>query len=241
MSNFTEKGEFKSAADEPKPQPVKKQIINLLSNGSRDPAVIAIVLISIPVLFGVIKLVNEILMDNYLCTGFFVIADIFLVFLIINSVLSAQQEAKLEAEFDQLKEKYYAIKNTVDIPETAKEINYFKSDTIAQNKTFICKENDNILLFPSSPFNLTSLSIGEMIITTIPINDIEYFSKNGGLVRMNYLNNKNEKCSLFFDINAAHIFDELIPEKESNFVPEYAKKINYLKSAPNSSNSPIKL
>ena len=253
MPDFTEKDELKSTTDEPKTQPVKKHDMEKSNNTKSNRTTITIVLISIPVLIGYIKLINEMFGDYTIvndqvvnraspfCMGSSIIFYIFLVFIIIGNTLASQRRAELEVEFQEHKKKYYAIKNDIDVPETAEEINYFKSNVISQNKILVWKENNNILLFPSTPVTLTSISVDEMILNTIPINKIEYFSKNGGLVRLNYFDNKNEKCSLFFDVNAARIFDNLIPEKENNLIPKKAIEINYLKSGSDSSTSPIKL
>lgn len=182
----------------------------------------------------------------------------------------------------EAKGKYDEIRKQVNIPETAKEIIYFKSSqnspiilapitlTNGKQEVYIWKSEGDISFFPCSLSNIDSVSIANLKVKTISLSQIEYFSKGGEIFRenkitggggggssiggavaggliagevgavigsrkktseikselithdtrnafLNYFDN-NERHTLFFDIDAYQIFNDLIPEKEYTIV-----------------------
>ena len=196
----------------------------------------------------------------------------------VNKQKTAEEKASVKAStLRQAREEYEALKNQVSIPESAKEIAYFKCSAKSpielanqKQKVYIWKSDENIFFFPCVPETVDSISFATLKINSIPISQIEYFSKRGEVFRenkisggggggssiggaiagglvageagavigsrkkineikselithdtretfVNYFAN-NEKHSLFFDIYAFQIFNDLIPEKEFSIV-----------------------
>jgi hypothetical protein len=164
-----------------------------------------------------------------------------------------------EGDFQQSIKEYDAIKDAINIPETARKIIYYKPNDNSQIKignygyeALIWKIEDNIFLFPTPSFHkkedsieqflhqqktvpsINNISIEEVKLNTIPLNQIEYLTKSGGIGGLYYFDDKKERCSLFFDADTWQVFYDLIPEKERNFIPATAKKVTYYKSSEKS-------
>lgn len=110
-----------------------------------------------------------------------------------NQQNTANEKAVAQANaLREAKERYDEIGKQVSIPETAKEITYFKSSAKSpielankKQKVYIWKADGNICFFPCSPATVDSISFATLKINSIPVNQIEYFSKRGEVFREN--------------------------------------------------------
>jgi len=213
------------------------------------------------------------------------VTPLFLVYLaLIGAAISSytkekesyERKATEENAISEFRKKYRAIKDQLDIPETAKQIIFYKSSmkspiklTNKKNDVYVWIFEDNICFFPYTPASIDSVSLDDMKITTIPVRQIEYFSTQGEVYRENRISGgggggsslggavaggliagetgaiigsrkkvneikselithdtretflnyfDNGRHSLFFDIGAYQVFNDLMPEKEFSIV-----------------------
>lgn len=96
-----------------------------------------------------------------------------------------EMKKEYENYLREAKEKYLSVKSTIDIPETAKKVTYYKSIISAGKNPkifFIWKTENNLCLFP---FYKDDISIYDIKLISIPVSQIEYFSKSGEVFREN--------------------------------------------------------
>ena len=133
---------------------------------------------------------------NSTCVGTLFIPYIVLVFAIL-SVQNQQNKAIEKALADEnslneIRNQYQAIKAQVSIPESSKIITYLKESTkspirLANRKTsvYMWKSEETISFFACAPDDIRSISIADLKVYTIPVSQIEYFSKQGEIFREN--------------------------------------------------------
>lgn len=99
---------------------------------------------------------------------------------------------KLKEQHRIIREQYRIIREQTYIPEMAKEIIYHKSSEkspirLANSKArvYVWKSEDNISFFPCDPSFINSISIAHIKLYSIPVEQIEYFSKSGDVFREN--------------------------------------------------------
>lgn len=110
-----------------------------------------------------------------------------------NQQNTANEKAVAQANaLREAKERYDEIRKQVSIPETTKEIIYFKSSAKSpielantKQKVYIWKADGNICFFPCSPETVDSISLATLKINSVPVSQIEYFSKRGEVFREN--------------------------------------------------------
>jgi len=110
-----------------------------------------------------------------------------------NQQTKAVETAAVEAKaLSQAKEQYDEHRKQVSIPETAKEITYLKSSSRSpielankKQKVYVWKSENNISFFPCSPETVGSIYLYTLKINSVPISQIEYFSKRGEIFREN--------------------------------------------------------
>lgn len=115
------------------------------------------------------------------------------IFSAYNQQNTANEKAATQANaLREAKEQYDEIRKQVSIPETAKEITYFKSSAKSpielankNQRVYIWKADSNICFFPCSPETIDSISLATLKINLVPVSQIEYFSKRGEVFREN--------------------------------------------------------
>ena len=179
-----------SAIDEPKTQPVqKKEVVN-----PANPA--GAYWIMFGVLTAIFLGISSATDWNGSCVGvLFVVYAVLSISIVsaYNQESAAKEKAATEANaLRDAKEKYDEIRKQVSIPETAKEITYFKSSAKSpielankKQKVFIWKSDNSICFFPCTPETVDSISFATLKIDSVPISQIEYFSKRGEVFREN--------------------------------------------------------
>lgn len=190
MPDFTEKDEIKSATDEPKTQPIQKQ--NMVKPANPAGAYWIMFAILTAIFLGISSATEwngscvSILFVIYAVLGFSMISA-------YNQQNTANEKAIAQANaLREAKEQYDEIRKQVSIPETAKEITYFKSSVKSpielankKQKVYIWKSDGNICFFPCSPEAVDSISLATLKINSVPVSQIEYFSKRGEVFREN--------------------------------------------------------
>lgn len=190
MPDFTEKNEIKSAVDEPKTQPTQKQVIAKTDN----PATAYWIMFA--TLTAIFVLMSSATKWNGSC-----VSVLFIVYVVLSfSILSAYNQQTTENEkaiiqanaLHEAREKYDAISKQIGVPETAKEIIYLKASKNSpielankQHKIYVWKMGSDIHFFPCSPDTVDSISFETLKINSVPVNQIEYFSKRGEVFREN--------------------------------------------------------
>ena len=114
--------------------------------------------------------------------AWFILTVFFSIFCYItyNAIKKFQERKKRESETQYIDDKYLSIKNSLDIPNTCKEVTYFSS-TIDSKLNFgerrvdlLCwKVDGDLCFFPSSPSDKNQVKIDEMNVISIPISEIE--------------------------------------------------------------------
>ena len=190
MSDFTEKDEIKSAIDEPKTQPMQKQNMTNIGNSVSIWAYLIMFVIITAIFLGIS---NSTGWESACVTPLFILYAGLVVGIV--SAYSKENTLKEKRAADtialrEVTEKYRVIREQINIPEKAKEITYYKSSenspiklTNSKNKVYIWKSEGNIFFFPCNPAGIDSISIADLRINTIPVSQIEYFSKRGEIFR----------------------------------------------------------
>jgi hypothetical protein len=190
MPDFTEKDEIKSAVNEPNIQPAQKQ--NMATTGNPATAYWIMFAILTAIFLGISSATEW----NGSCVGILFVIYAVLAFSMIsayNQQNTANEKAVAQANaLREAKERYDEIRKQVSIPETAKEITYFKSSVKSpielankKQKVYIWKSDGNICFFPCSPETVDSISFATLKINSVPVSQIEYFSKRGEVFREN--------------------------------------------------------
>jgi hypothetical protein len=190
MPDFTEKDEIKSTFNEPNMQPARKQ--NMAKTGNPATAYWIIFAILTAIFLGISSAIEW----NGNCFGILFAIYAGLAFTLVsayNQENAANEKAVARVNaLREAMEQYDEIRKQVSIPETAKEIIYFKSSVKSpiqlankKQKVFIWKSDSNIFFFPCSPETIDSISFATLKINSIPVSQIEYFSKRGEVFREN--------------------------------------------------------
>lgn len=190
MPDFTEKDEIKSAVNEPNIQPAQNQ--NMAKTGNPATAYWIMFAILTAIFLGISSATEW----NGSCVGILFVIYAVLAFSMIsayNQQNAANEKAVAQANaLREAKEQYDEIRKQVSIPETAKEITYFKSSAKSpielankKQKVYIWKSDGNICFFPCSPETVDSISFATLKINSVPVSQIEYFSKRGEVFREN--------------------------------------------------------
>lgn len=193
MPDFTEKDELKPATDEPKTQPNQQQsMVKPANAGNSATAYIIMFVVFTAIFIGLSSAANW---EGVCVTPLFIVYIFFVIgiFQAYNKGITDNEKAIAQATaIREAREKYDEIRKQVTIPETAKEITYFKSSVKSpielankKQKVFIWKSDGNICFFPCTPETVDSLSFTTLKIESVPISQIEYFSKRGEVFREN--------------------------------------------------------
>ncbi len=266
-----------SVSDEPIKQPIQKENVPFAGNSVNGwQFVIAFAIITI--IFLVLSIATE--WESACVAPLFIVYIVLVVGIFSAYIKQETENEKASAEANALRkarEKYNSFKEQVSIPETAKEIIFYKSSanspiqlTNSANKVYIWKSENSICFFPCTPTSPYSITLASLKIDFIPVGQIEYYSTRGEIFRENkisggggggssiggavaggliaggtgavigsrkkvneirselithdtretFLNyfDGNDRHTLFFDIYAYQIFNDLIPEKEFKIV-----------------------
>jgi hypothetical protein len=131
---------------------------------------------------------------NSTCMGILAIPYVALIVAFISGF--SQQNTAIEKAttakeaLNEARKQYHAKKEQLNVPEKAKVITYRKASAkspirLANDdyRMYIWKAEDGIHFFPCAPETIRGISLPDLVITVIPINQIEYFSKQGEIFR----------------------------------------------------------
>lgn len=190
MPDFTEKDKFKSATDEPKTQPAQNQ--NIVKPANTIGVFIFMFVLFTAIFLGLSSVFNW---ESVCVVPLFTVYLLFIVGIVqaYNKENTDNENAIAQANaLHEAREKYNEFRKQVIISESVKEITYFKCSskspielTNGKHKVYIWKADGLINFFPCAPETTDSISFVTLKINSVPVEQIEYFSKQGEVFREN--------------------------------------------------------